>query len=66
MASIWTFFTSGHVASTTVNNLSLAADSTSADTPWALKIVLDFLGISNISSTKIAPLFVNLSTTCLL
>ena len=52
---MWTFVTSGQVASNTVSPRRAASSRTARETPWALKITVAPSGTSSSSSTKIAP-----------
>jgi hypothetical protein len=66
LASWCTFVTSGHVASIVRSSRSLAWARTSGDTPCAENTTSAPGGTSSVSSTKIAPRSLRVSTTCTL
>ena len=65
-ASRCTFVTSGHVASIVLRLRAFASSWTTGATPWAEKMTVAPSGTSSVSSTKIAPRFSSVLTTCLL
>ncbi len=65
-ASLCTFVTSGHVASIVSRLRAAAAAFTAGDTPWAENTTRAPSGTSSVSSTKIAPRSLSVSTTNLL